>query len=593
MKQLSVRQIILSFIISFFMTFSIMNAGHITTTSVISVCIFFLCMLGLTHNPIIFRGGDWLHGSILSALFTIFYLCGDYNNLSSGLTNRFYILIYLVCSAIGFFFLFLFLIQRIYSLIPKISVFYAAASNKTATFPWKFFLITFGILFLCMVPFFLLNYPGVMTPDSLSQYRQIIGTDAYSNHHPWLHTMLFGIFYNIGEGISQSPYIGIACYTVFQMLLVSLCGAYSIACLLESGLKKWICVTLMVLFVICPFNLLYAVTIWKDILFSMAVLIVTVTLFRILLSLKNNCIWYSSKRDLILYCISGFFMCMFRHNGLYAFIFFSLILIVELFICYHRQLLSFALATLLVLALCMIVKGPLMNAFSVIPGEFAYKVCIPLQQIGRVITNKRDLTAEQTDLIEKINDIDYIPDHYQKGGADPMFAWVLYGNQDYLIDHKGEYLKLWIEIGLKYPGDYISAFLDQTRGYWFPQAPEQVVYFGITENEDSLIAKPILTGPVLIKINELITKLYTMIPIYGMFYSMGFFFFLLLLCCSIHLRYHTLADAFIYLPVIGLMLTVFIAVPLVADMRYGYPLVLCMPFLLCCCIWLNQESLKL
>ena len=158
-----------------------------------------------------------------------------------------------------------------------------------------------------------------------------------------------------------------------------------------------------------------------------------------------------------------------------------------------------------------------MNVAEVEPGKYAYKVCMPLQQIARVITDGCELTEEETALLEKINTIDYIPENYQRGGADPMFAWVIYGDQQYLVEHQTEYLKLWLSVGLRYPGKYIEAFLDQTKGYWYPMDPEQVVYFGITENENGLVSQPVLKGPAVIKFHELLTKLYTIFPLFRTF----------------------------------------------------------------------------
>ena len=97
-----------------------------------------------------------------------------------------------------------------------------------------------------------------MTPDSLSQYRQIIGTQHYSDHHPWAHTMVFALFYKIGFAITGDTYLAIAFYTVVQMVLVALCIAYVWAALYEMGLKKGYCIAGILLFIICPYNLVYS-----------------------------------------------------------------------------------------------------------------------------------------------------------------------------------------------------------------------------------------------------------------------------------------------------------------------------------------------
>ena len=171
-----------------------------------------------------------------------------------------------------------------------------------------------------------------------------------------------------------------------------------------------------------------------------------------------------------------------------------------------------------------------------------------------------------------------------------MFAWVIYGNQQYLAEHQGEYLKLWLSIGLRYPGKYIEAFLDQTKGYWYPMEPEQVVFFGITENENGLVSCPVLDGLVVIKFHEFLTKLYTIFPLYGMFYSMGGALWMFLLFMAIALRNRAYGALIAGVPLLLLTFTLFIAVPLVADIRYGYPLLIAVPMLAVCSFYVKKED---
>ena len=46
----------------------------------------------------------------------------------------------------------------------------------------------FGLLF-CWLFWFLYQFPGVLTPDSISQFSQATGLIPFSNHHPILHTL--------------------------------------------------------------------------------------------------------------------------------------------------------------------------------------------------------------------------------------------------------------------------------------------------------------------------------------------------------------------------------------------------------------------
>lgn len=554
---------------SYLIAFALMNVCGMETTDIFPILFFGLALYFLNKKEETKSGKDWLIAGILSVLFTLFYSMGSWQDLTGGLTNKLFLAFYLGCTVAGLALLFYEVILFILVNSTKIVLF-----EEKKGFSVKGFFAAAGFLFLCMIPFFLINFPAIMTPDSLSQYRQIIGTQQYSDHHPWAHTMLFSFFYHIGYAITKDTYFGIAFYTVAQMLLVSFSVAYVWEVLYEMGLKKKYCAAGILLFVICPYNLVYSVTIWKDILFSVAVMVLSVTIFCLYEEMREG--GRGRTRDWIVYGISAFFMCMLRHNGLYAFLAAAVILMI-LFWKKWRILVPLSVG---VLCACFVIKGPIMDAMEVTPGQFVYKLCIPLQQVCRIVAKELPMEAEEMELIEKIGDVSYIKENYNGACADPMTAWVEAGDQEYLIAHKGDYLKLWIRLGLRYPEEYGQAFIEQTKGYWYPMDPQQTVFWGITQHETGLETQAVLKGPAVLKFCEILTKWYTIFPIYGLLYSMGAVFWLLLLCGGIAIRNRNFAVVGMCQPVFWITVTLFLATPLVADLRYNYPLMITMPCIL-------------
>jgi len=460
---------------SYLIAFALMNACGRRTTDVFTVVFFVIAYLLLKRMPTIQQKKDSLIAGICACIFTVCYVLGNKEALSGGLTNKLFLLFYFGCTTAGLFFLFYRCVLWVLVNSTKIKIF-----EGRRVFPFQMFWGFAGILFLCMIPLFLSNYPAIMTPDSLSQYRQAAGIGGYSDHHPWFHTLIFQFCYKVGLLISGNEYFAIACYTLVQMLLVSFSIGYVWSAFYELGLKKKYCIVGVALFAIYPYNLIYAVTIWKDVLFSMSVLVLTITLYRLFLEIKAE--EKLKLRDMIIYSLSSFLMCMLRHNGFYAFVVTCPILLWIM----RKKWRQIVPVTILVIAAAVMIKGPIANAAGVEPGTFALKLSVPLQQVGRVIADGCELTEEEVAIIEKINIISYIEENYQKGGSDSMVAWVVYGNSDYLLENKGEYLDLWISLGIKYPGKYLQAFIDLTKGYWYPMDPEQVVFFGITENKMGL-----------------------------------------------------------------------------------------------------------
>lgn len=103
-------------------------------------------------------------------------------------------------------------------------------------------------------------------------------------------------------------------------------------------------------------------------------------------------------------------------------------------------------------------------------ARFCGILSIPIQQVAAVLCNDRELTKEERELIENVADLTYIKDLYVPYFADNMKELVRAGHPEYLEEHKQEFLKLWAALGLRYPGDYLTAYIRQTYGYWYPDS---------------------------------------------------------------------------------------------------------------------------
>lgn len=538
-----------------------------------------------------------LAAGIVACIWTILYVIYMGERIFSELTNPVFAGIYVILTVAGLFVALYVVLRLVISVLLSLAVssIYnsdsdtAASSGIMSTTPtWKIWTAYTAIIFLCMLPLFLLNFPGTLTVDSFDQLSQARGLAPYSDHHPWVHTLVIKAFYSIGYGISHNVYGGIAAYTLIQMIIVAMSVSYAITVL---GFGRKSRVLMLLGFVLYPYNLAYSITMWKDVLFAASVLVLTVTIFRMFV-LRSG----SRLMDVILFFISSLSMCMLRHNGLYAYVPTMIVIFIYEITSYikcqkkhtiidkdsegRRRLIVTIVSVALVFPVTGIVKGPVKRACNVEKDSIAYNYAIPLQQIARVVHDGYELTSEEAEALNKINDIDYLKDNYSPGGADLSVLWLIFGDSEYFESHLGEYAALWMKLGLRYPGEYAKAYLDQTKGYYVPMAPEQTEYYGIMPNEDGLEPQPLLGAGVRIKINEICTKLHTMLPVYGILYSMGACFMLLILGAAIII----LTDKcrlLTYLPVVTLTLTLIAATPLVADLRYAYPLMLCMPSLIC------------
>lgn len=563
---------------AFFSTFALCNIGSFSSSGILSMAVFGLLLLFFLRadegkaDDVNADGWPRFFApacAVLALLFTFFYVAAEHQNLTGSFDSGLFRAIYLLFTALGLYALFC-------SGIRLLMIIFAKTPVQTQARPlsrrWK--LLIFAGLLLCWLPWFLYDFPGVMSPDSISQFSQATGLKGYSDHHPVMHTLLISLCYKVGFGLTGSTNAGIACYTIVQMLLLSLIETGCLSLLAQKGVSRRLLVLWFLFWGLVPYNGIFAVTMWKDVLFSAFMLLYVMELF-VLLSAKQLS-WKKHWKLLAGLALSGWLVCMFRSNGLYVFLF----MLPFTLIAFRKNLKLMGGLQILVLALALLVKGPVYDAWDVEKPHFTESLSIPLQQVACVVSNGRELTEDQKESINQIVDISLIPDYYNPVISDPIKALVLYNNADYLEEHKGEYFRLWLQIGLQHPGDYVQAFIDQTKGYWFPAPATLRTNEGISPNEIGLSWPKILRGMVPVKISEILLKLPDILPVYGILWSIGAFTWLLLFLTVFQFLYGKKEYLLLYLPFIGVILTLLIATPVASDIRYAYSVLLGMPFLI-------------
>ena len=336
----------------------------------------------------------------------------------------------------------------------------------------KFIIISMTIGFLCYLPYLLKYFPGLMNSDSYNQVLQIQGLIDYSNHHPFLHTMIIKIFYDIGYAIFNKEIMGVAFYTIFQMIFVSYVYSYLVYTLYKNKINKYIIMLVWGFFFLFPFNAIYSITMWKDIIFSAVIIWFSIYIWNHYNEHKE---W--NKKNEIIYIIFGILICLLRSNGLLAYILYTLVL----FIIYRKDFLKLKIPIIIVLISSIVIKGPVYNVLNVKKTDLVESLSIPLQQVAYVIRNDGKITEDQMKDLEKIADVDLIKSQKDDWRAqfvsDPVKDNIRNIDKDhYLEKNKGKYLKLWAELGLKNPIKYIRAWIKQTNGYWYHNVDPYVVY---------------------------------------------------------------------------------------------------------------------
>lgn len=566
---------------SFLSLFAIMRLVGMSTNNPFSILFFFLFLyayMRLSKDSVrttVTTKDNWL--SFLAAIFfTILTLAADYTKLLQGMTSTLFCIIILLLSFVGLFLLYYYAILL---LLIKSTDF----KPDTSLYPVSW--LPFAGFLACILgwlPYFLHEYPAVMTPDSINQYAQVIGAYELSNHHPVLHTLIIGFFYNIGMQLTGDVSFSLALYTIFQMLFMAMVVAYVIRTLQLAHIKTSIYFIVIGFYALVPYHGIYAVTMWKDIPFAGFMTLFTAALLRFLLrnteNGENTKLKLSEYFTLVLpYIIAGFMICLLRTNGWYAF------LLSLPFILYvtRNQLKTMIPVHLILLVLVLFVKYPCMNIYEIKQADFVESLSVPVQQIARVLANGESLSQEQADLLEQFMDIEQVPQLYQPDVSDNIKNLIRQTGNDYLESHKSAFFSLWFSIGLDHPKAYFDAYVAQTNGFWYPDVSYEVgLADGIYPNEFGLTWQPILRGSIIIKIREILFKLQELIPLYGFLWSIGGMFWTVLLTQFLSIRNRQHMGFLITLPAIALVLTLCIATPVATEFRYAYALFFGLPLYL-------------
>lgn len=344
------------------------------------------------------------------------------------------------------------------------------------------FLCSFLGIWLCWIPVWLAYYPTIMSYDFHKQSLEaLLGPQYFNNHHPLAHTWLIYVFRNLGEQIGSYE-TGFAYFCLFQQLIVALVLGYACVMIYRLTGKKW-AVVVSALFLGCfPLVSVFVMCTTKDVLFG-AFFVLFLLLF-----VERSC--FAGREGGrkarvavdILWVLSGVLMMLFRNNALYAMLVFGIFF---LLLSGRKQRLYALVLTVLLIAGG---KGALMGlqyGFHAHSGSEIEKYSVIYQSMARVGKMQRGNLSEETYALLDTYVTQECWEDYNPPLADTIKSPVqnVNFNQKKSWNNMGEVLQAWLKIGLQYPNEYIDAFLDLTRGYWFLEDTSHAEMLGVGTEE--------------------------------------------------------------------------------------------------------------
>ncbi|MDK2982130.1 MAG: hypothetical protein PWQ55_2477 [Chloroflexota bacterium] len=262
--------------------------------------------------------------------------------------------------------------------------------RKTRRFGW----LTYMLPMLLLWGFTLLVFwPGIMSGDSMTLWTQ----NLEGNYSDWQSAFYALVLAGLMK-IWYSP----AFIVVLQMMLFAFLVAWGLKTLQDEGVSRIVLWAISILFAISPLNNLYAITLWRDIPYALAVMWLTVIALKVYLSRGGwvkgwGWVWLG---------ISGFLIAILRQNGIP--VAFALLVLLPIF--YRKYWKRLAGSLLLCLALFLFMKGPVYTWLDVDRSKSGQSNLILLHHIAAHLDADTPLTTDEEAYINSflpIPDWDY------------------------------------------------------------------------------------------------------------------------------------------------------------------------------------------
>ena len=546
--------------------------------SVLWLCIFFaLCMVfyraAAVTDPRILR-----YSAITATAFSILYVVGfSINKYSSLIAITGSVMAFLksftafIGIALVFYGLLAIFFDKVLahdfddaniknnSLIKKMSIINADR---------KSFLWCCALIFICQLPYLIVYLPGFLSRDTVGQLAQAMGDSVLTDHHPIFMTALSGIFIRFGIMLGSAN-IGMLLYSLFQMIIVAAAFSYVLQCMAKQNIHVYIRAFTLLFFMLYPVHGFYSITMWKDTLFSIVFMLLTLKTIQMVSQPET---YFNSKKNVIVFALLCVALFLTRNNGQYI----SLILLPALLFFLRKYWKRIGII-IGIFAFSLVAMGIISAALDVQKGSIGESLSIPLQQIVRTAVEHGDeLPEREKVLIASILPYEMLPELYEPTISDPVKAQGVFNDAEFRSDI-GTYIMLWARLLTMYPATYFEAFLSHTHGYWYPDIDYWIVARELWENDYGVHYLRIV--PTFI--DNVFSGIFVVrvFPAVSMLISIGFAVWVTIIMALVLMLKRHRNMIIVFLPALLLWLSC-IASPVGGMFRYIYGLFLVLPLLI-------------
>ena len=422
-------------------------------------------------------------------------------------------------------------------------------------------------LMLLWSPYFLSFFPGFVLSDSLSSIRQALWGIS-SNQHPAVYTLFVKVFITVGRhlGSLSSLNTGVFLYALFQYVVMALVQGGLLSLLYSKNVRLVYVLAAGLFFGIMPVFPSYALILWKDPLFSVGLLLLSIYLYFFVDQPQDR----NKKWMWLLLIVGSFLTLFFRNNGVYTFA--AVLLLFAIVIKKPSRAASFFMAGMI--ALYFFISGPVLSYFKVEkPSVEAYGV--PIQQVAYVAAQSPgELTGQEAAVIGAIVPLEQYSAIYDPCLVDSIKFSSSF-DRAYWNQHSGDFLRTYLSMLPKHFPAYVKAYCLATFGFWHPCLQNEYGYIDqfITENTLEIHTVDLIQNVFGFSVQD---KLLAFRPMLGS----GTLAWIMLVSLTLCLESGQKKRALFYAPPFFLWLFVLIATPVAFSFRYVYFLALLLPMML-------------
>lgn len=322
----------------------------------------------------------------------------------------------------------------------------------------RYCIVVFVLLLVFLTPSYLSVYPGLFNYDAPEQLSQFM-LEQVTEHHPVIHTYLFGQIFYYGYQLFEDMNIALCLYFIVQTIIFSLMLVYIFGFFYEKNVPIIIHCILFLGITMYPPITLHLLCVTKDNYFTLCLVDFLIVNYKFFDKEEKD----FSISDRLLWILFLFGTIAFRNNAVYVAILMAPLWFYETIVVKNKKIRSALVMVGIFLAIFLLYKYPFTRMVTVRGIDSREMLSVPVQQLSRVYVYHYDeLTEDERQDIEILfSNID-LKTWYNPGISDvPKY----YVNKELLGSKK--YITLYLELFKRYPKEYVDSFLENNYGFWY------------------------------------------------------------------------------------------------------------------------------